>query len=69
MHILSRARNAFANVGFKVIHVTDLEEHPDPIPWYYPLEGDISKAQPLYDLFMCWKIICSGRLIGHSTLG
>ena len=22
---------------------------PDPVPWYYPLEGDILKSQTLWD--------------------
>jgi sterol 24-C-methyltransferase len=68
MRILSRSRDAFDNVGFQVLHEEDLAERPDPIPWYYPLEGDIFKAQTLYDLFMCWRISWSGRLISHSAI-
>lgn len=68
MRILSRARDAFDNVGFEVLHEEDLAERPDPIPWYYPLEGDIFKAQTLYDLFMCWRISWSGRIISHSAI-
>jgi sterol 24-C-methyltransferase len=68
LRIISRARDAFDNVGFEVVHDEDLAERPDAIPWYYPLEGDIFKAQTLYDLFVCWRISWSGRIISHSAI-
>ncbi|KAG8812612.1 Delta(24)-sterol C-methyltransferase [Serendipita sp. 400] len=68
MRPLKASRDAFDNVGFEVLYEEDLAERPDPIPWYYPLEGDIFKAQTLYDLFMCWRISWSGRLISHSAI-
>jgi sterol 24-C-methyltransferase len=68
MRRLEVSRRAFDNVGFEVLHEEDLADRPDPIPWYYPLEGDIWKAQTMYDLFMCWRISWSGRLISHSAI-
>ncbi|KIM25131.1 hypothetical protein M408DRAFT_331417 [Serendipita vermifera MAFF 305830] len=68
MRKMDVARRAFDNVGLEVLHEEDLADRPDPIPWYYPLEGDIFKAQTLYDLFMCWRISWSGRLISHSAI-
>jgi sterol 24-C-methyltransferase len=68
MRRLEVARKAFDNVGFEVLHEEDLAERPDDVPWYYPLEGDIFKAQTLYDLFMCWRISWSGRVVSHSAI-
>jgi sterol 24-C-methyltransferase len=42
---LSKARDALKTVGFQIEREEDLAERPDPIPWYYPLEGDVKKAQ------------------------
>jgi len=41
MRHLSKANEALKTVGFRIEHEEDLAERPDPIPWYYPLEGDI----------------------------
>ncbi|KAG8972523.1 Delta(24)-sterol C-methyltransferase, partial [Tulasnella sp. 427] len=49
------ARKALVNVGFQIEHEEDLAERPDPIPWYYPLEGDFSKAQTWGDYFTVFR--------------
>lgn len=49
MRSLEAARKALLSVGFEIEHEEDLADRPDPIPWYYPLEGDIRKAQTLWD--------------------
>lgn len=49
------ARKALAAVGFEIEHEEDLAERPDPIPWYYPLEGDFSKAQTWGDYFTVFR--------------
>ena len=51
MRPLAQAREAIVKVGFEIEHEEDLADRPDPIPWYYPLEGDIRKAQTLWDMF------------------
>lgn len=43
------ARQALKSVGFVIEHEEDLAERDDHVPWYYPLEGDIRKAQTLWD--------------------
>lgn len=43
------ARQALKSVGFVIEHEEDLAEREDHVPWYYPLEGDIRKAQTMWD--------------------
>ncbi|TCD71961.1 Delta(24)-sterol C-methyltransferase [Steccherinum ochraceum] len=68
MRHIAKARAALKNVGFEILHEEDLAERPDAIPWYYPLEGDLSKAQTFWDLFMCWRTSSSGMFVSHYGL-
>ena len=47
MRPLREARQAILDVGFEIEHEEDLADRGDPIPWYYPLEGNIWQAQTL----------------------
>lgn len=49
MRTLHDARKALKTVGFEITHEEDLAARPDVVPWYYPLEGDIWKAQTVWD--------------------
>ncbi|KAG8947521.1 Delta(24)-sterol C-methyltransferase [Tulasnella sp. 424] len=55
MRTRKEARKALVTVGFDIVHEEDLAERPDPIPWYYPLEGDFSKAQTWGDYFTVFR--------------
>ncbi|KAL5499251.1 ERG6 [Sanghuangporus vaninii] len=68
MRPLAKAREALVNVGFQIEHEEDLAERPDPIPWYYPLEGDIRKAQTFWDYITVWRMSWSGKLISHNAI-
>ena len=68
MRPLAQAREALKRVGFQIEFEEDLAERPDPIPWYYPLEGDISKAQTFWDYLTVWRMSWSGQLISHNFL-
>jgi sterol 24-C-methyltransferase len=68
MRHLSKARDALKNVGYIVEHEEDLADRPDEIPWYYPLEGDISKAQTAWDYFTVWRMSWSGKLVTHNVM-
>ncbi|KAF8652370.1 hypothetical protein AX16_004398 [Volvariella volvacea WC 439] len=68
MRPLRLARQALKTVGFQIEHEEDLAERPDPVPWYYPLEGDIRKAQTFWDYLTVWRMSWSGRLISHNAL-
>jgi len=67
MRSLSKARQALKTVGFQIEHEEDLAERPDEVKWYYPLEGDIRKAQTPWDLILVWGASWSGRLITHTS--
>ena len=68
MRHLSKAREALKAVGFEIEHEEDLAERPDAVPWYYPLEGDILKAQTAWDYFTVWRMSWSGKLVTHNAL-
>jgi len=62
------AREALKTVGFQIEHEEDLAARPDPIPWYYPLEGDVRKAQTFWDYFTVWRMSWSGMLVSHTAI-
>lgn len=68
MRPLRQAREALKNVGFEIEHEEDLADRPDEVPWYYPLEGDISKAQTLWDYLTVWRMSWSGKLVSHNAI-
>jgi len=68
MRPLSKAREAFKAVGFNIEHEEDLADRPDVVPWYYPLEGDIWKAQTAWDYFTVWRMSWSGIFVTHNVL-
>ncbi|KAF9788304.1 delta-sterol C-methyltransferase [Thelephora terrestris] len=68
MRPLSKARAALTTVGFDVEYEEDLAERPDVVKWYYPLEGDIWKAQTAWDMLTVWGTSWSGMLITHTIM-
>ncbi|KAG9104866.1 Delta(24)-sterol C-methyltransferase [Ceratobasidium sp. 370] len=68
MRTIKQARQALKNVGFEILHEEDLADRPDPIPWYYPLEGDIWKAQTAWDYITVWRMSWSGKIVTQSTV-
>lgn len=68
MRPLRDARKALCNVGFKMEYEEDLAERPDEVRWYYPIEGDLSKAQTMWDLVLVWRTSWSGKIVTHTGL-
>ncbi|KAJ7031942.1 delta-sterol C-methyltransferase [Mycena alexandri] len=68
MRPLKLARQALSTVGFEIQHEEDLAERPDVVPWYYPLEGDIRKAQTFWDYITVWRMSWSGMFVTHNAL-
>jgi len=62
------ARDALLSVGFDIEHEEDLANRDDPVPWYYPLEGDFWKAQTMWDLFTVWRMSGTGQFVTHNAL-
>ncbi|KZS92828.1 hypothetical protein SISNIDRAFT_412328 [Sistotremastrum niveocremeum HHB9708] len=59
---------ALKAVGFDIKHHEDLAERPDEVPWYYPLEGDILKAQTVWDYFTVWRMSWSGKIVTQGAV-
>ena len=68
MRPIQKSREALQSVGFVIEHEEDLAERPDSVPWYYPLEGDIRKAQTVWDYLTVWRLSWSGKLVTHNVL-
>jgi len=68
MRPIRLARAAIKNVGFELQHEEDLADRPDEVPWYYPLEGDVRKAQTAWDYFTVWRMSWSGKLVTHNFM-
>lgn len=68
MRTIADCRDAVKAVGFEIEHEEDLAERADAVPWYYPLEGDIFKAQTAWDYVTVWRMTWSGKLFTHHAL-
>ncbi|ODN98544.1 sterol 24-C-methyltransferase [Cryptococcus wingfieldii CBS 7118] len=68
MRNLAAARDALKSVGFQIEHEEDLADRPDPVTWYYPLEGDLRKAQTPWDMFTCWRTSKMGYTITQNAV-
>jgi len=68
MRTYAQARKALKTVGFDVELDEDLAERPDEVPWYYPLEGDLRKAQTTWDYVTVFRMSTAGKFITHNVL-
>ncbi|EIW69708.1 hypothetical protein TREMEDRAFT_44172 [Tremella mesenterica DSM 1558] len=68
MRTLAAARKALKAVGFEILHEEDLADRPDPVPWYYPLEGDILKSQTLWDIFTVMRMTTVGKFFTQNAV-
>ncbi|KAJ7238970.1 S-adenosyl-L-methionine-dependent methyltransferase [Mycena rebaudengoi] len=68
MRPLKTIREALKTVGFAVKHEEDLADRKDAVPWYYTLEGDIRKAQTVWDYITVWRMSWSGKLVTHNVV-
>jgi sterol 24-C-methyltransferase len=66
MRKIESARQALIDVGFEIEHEEDLADRDDEVSWYYPLEGDIRKAQTPWDYFTVWRSHWSGKFVTHN---
>lgn len=62
------ARSALKSVGFEIELEDDLADKGDDIPWYYPLEGDLKKAQTWWDVVTVARISWLGRHITQAAV-
>ncbi|KAJ7810854.1 delta-sterol C-methyltransferase [Mycena olivaceomarginata] len=68
MRPLASVGAALETVGFDVEHTEDLAERDDAVPWYYPLEGDVRKAQTFWDYLTVARISPLGKFLTHNVV-
>ncbi len=68
MRPISSCLSALQSVGYERVHMEDLAERKDDVPWYYPLEGDIWKAQTVWDYFTVWRMSWSGKFVTQNVV-
>ena len=68
MRTRKQAHDAFISAGFEILVEDDLADRGDEVDWYYPLEGDLRKAQTPYDLLTCFRTSKVGQMITHNAL-
>jgi len=68
MRNIASARKALKTVGYTVEVDDDLADKGDEIAWYYPLEGDLRKAQTWWDYFVVFRMTWIGMFLTHNIL-
>lgn len=66
---ISVAVQAMKAVGFELLHEEDLATRPDPMPWYWPLAGEMQYLQSYMDLFTILRMTHWGRSTMHGLAG
>ncbi|OGM44128.1 putative tocopherol O-methyltransferase [Aspergillus bombycis] len=61
MRTQNEAAEAIQAAGFVLEHEEDLAARPDPIPWYYPIAGELRHARSLWDLLTVLRMTKAGR--------
>ncbi|KAI5308166.1 Delta(24)-sterol C-methyltransferase, partial [Ascosphaera atra] len=69
MDTAAEAVRAIKAAGFELLVNEDLAERPDPVPWYYPIAGQLKYASSLWDLFSVFRMTRLGRSTLNYTLG
>ncbi|CAG8433986.1 2565_t:CDS:10 [Diversispora eburnea] len=62
------AEQALKDVGFEVEVTSDLADNNDCVPWYYPLEGNLSNAQTFWDYFTVFRMTGFGKFCTRSLV-
>jgi sterol 24-C-methyltransferase len=60
---------AIQAAGFELLVNEDLAERPDPMPWYWPLAGELKYVQSAFDLFTVFRMTKWGRFVMHNFIG
>lgn len=68
MRTIAQARSALKAVGFEILVEKDLAAQGDKIPWFYPLRGNMSECQTLWDYATVIRMTWFGKLVTQSTV-
>lgn len=66
---ISEGIAAIHDSGFEMLHHEDLADRPDPLPWYWPLAGELRYIQSVGDVFTIVRMTTWGRTIAHGLAG
>lgn len=66
---VQEALDAMKAVGFEMLHHEDLAARPDPLPWWWPLSGQLSYIQSFKDIFTIVRMTKWGRFLAHNAVG
>ncbi|KAH7136665.1 S-adenosyl-L-methionine-dependent methyltransferase [Dactylonectria estremocensis] len=66
---VTEALDAIRDSGFDMLHHEDLASRPDPLPWYWPLSGELRYIQSAGDIFTIVRMTTWGRAIAHGLAG
>lgn len=66
---ISEALDAVKSVGFELMRHEDMATRDDPLPWYWPLAGEMKYLQSWGDLFTIVRMTHAGRSFMHGLTG
>ncbi|KAF2771217.1 ERG6, Delta(24)-sterol C-methyltransferase [Teratosphaeria nubilosa] len=69
MEKIEVALKAMKAAGFELELHEDLADRPDELPWYWPLSGDLSYMQSIWDFPTLVRMTHIGRGIAHRFVG
>jgi sterol 24-C-methyltransferase len=69
MRSRAEAVDAFSAAGFVREYEDDLAARQDPVPWYYPIAGELRHARSLWDLMTVLRMTRVGRAAVGGLLG
>ncbi|KAK2601286.1 hypothetical protein N8I77_010749 [Diaporthe amygdali] len=55
--------------GFDLLKNEDLAQRPDPMPWYWPLSGELKYLQSAGDFFTIFRMTKFGQFFTHGFAG
>ncbi|KAK7737346.1 Delta(24)-sterol C-methyltransferase [Cytospora paraplurivora] len=61
--------DAMKAAGFDLLKHEDMAQRPDPMPWYWPLSGEIKYLQSASDFFTIFRMTKLGQFFTHGFAG
>ncbi|RKU42630.1 Delta(24)-sterol C-methyltransferase [Coniochaeta pulveracea] len=66
---ISEGMDAMKSAGFELLHHEDLADRDDPLPWYWPIAGEMKYMQTYTDFFAAARMTHWGRKFMHNFTG
>ncbi|PSR93994.1 sterol 24-c-methyltransferase [Coniella lustricola] len=61
--------DAMKAAGFDLLKHEDMAQRPDPMPWYWPLSGEVKYLQSMGDAFTIFRMTKIGQFFTHGFAG